>query len=251
MNAVSGILSAYNIYTFFSYGQNGGRNIDAKKFDPYYKDKPEGTTNQPSYPVYKPDYSFSQKRGIFAFKDNPDKYITFQFNPEQHTDDKSVVYEDRQKTGLDEVDFLWVSGGPRNWDFELFLDATEGSKQTHLGIDPANAAFTHDPNRGVLNQVEFIQSFMRPANADPNTPVFVNGNVKLSNQFTAPPEVIFVFGPFYFEGVITRATPSYQLWNRQLVPLRATMAITIRIQEGRTLTFNQRLNDLALNIQTQ
>lgn len=251
--AVRAILASYNIASFVSYGKVGNRELDnLSEHDPFYKREDvvgrNATLGNSNFP--KADLSFTPNRGLIALKEDTSRNMAFQFNPEEVTDDKSVVYEDKGKTGLDVLDFLWIQGGARTVEFTLQFDATEGSRQTHLGKEGGDTVtradgFTHDPTRGVLNQVEFLQALMRPKKVDVNTPVFVRGNVQTSEQFQPPPEIIFVYGYFYFEGVIVRASPTYTLWSRELVPLRASMSVAIRVMEGQSIQINQDLVTLS------
>lgn len=206
---------------------------------------------------YKTDFSYTNVRGIFALKIDNEQYIQFQFNPEEITDEKSVEYTDRQKTGRDEADYIWIKGGPRTLTFKLTLDATISSKVKHLGksnardFDYSTDSFTHDPDRGVLNQVEFLQSLQRPFVKDhglsPNKtlkPRFVRGGaIQGSEPFANPPEVIFVYGNFYLEGVVASLSTTYNLWDKNLIPLRAECNITFRVKEGGAISINSNLTN--------
>jgi hypothetical protein len=248
------ILSGVSTASFFiPYALAGSRPRDQiSQNDPYYNpaDYAQDNVAVNKGNRYKADLSYNTMRGLLAYKDDNSRNLLFQFNPTDLDDTKQVIYEDREKTGFDNTDFLWIRGGSRNISFTLFLDATEGSRQAHLGKVGSpevsqSEMFTHNPERGVLNQVEFLQSLCRPMRSDPNTPVFIRGSVGSFDQFTPPPEIVFVYGPFYLEGVVTQANPKYTLFSRTLVPLRATVEINIRVQEGQTITINRNLTDLS------
>lgn len=250
---VNAVLTQANAVAFISYGSRGTRDIDnLSDYDPYYKkeDVIGQSANAGQQSQYKADLSFSPNRGMIAYKDDVSRYMLFQFNPEEIQDEKTINYEDSGKTGVDNTDFFWVNGGPRTVSFTLQMDATEGSRQSHLGqIGGATLSqaekFTHDPARGVLNQVEFLQALTRPLRQDPNAPVFVRGSVAAFDQFQAPPEIVFVYGYFYLEGVVLSVTPTYTLWNRDLVPVRANVAVQLRIQEGQTIKVSPELTNVS------
>lgn len=208
---------------------------------------------------YQMDNSFTAVRGVFALKSDPDQYMQFQFNPEEIQDEKSVEYTDRSKTGRDEVDYIWIKGGPRVLTFKLIFDATLGSKVRHLGksdsreYNYATDDFTHNPDRGTLNQVEFLQGLMRPFIKDKGVaqnkvlaPRYIRGGaVQGESPFANPSEVIFVYGPFYLEGIVTAAPVTHQLWDRNLIPLRSEAQVTFRVKEGGALNINSAITRIA------
>lgn len=201
-------------------------------------------------PGYRYDLSYNTTRGLFAFKEDTSRLLFFQFNPTTITDSKDVQYEERQITGFDSAKVIWISGGSRPLNFQLFLDATEASRKNYLGksggpVLTSDEIFTHDPSRGVLNQVEFLQSLQRPYFPDANSPRFIRGGAINSPQFTPPPEVIFVYGNFYLEGVITSLSIEYSAFNRDLIPLRATADITFRVTEGQEVRINEDVTKFA------
>lgn len=189
-------------------------------------------------------------RGLIAYKADPERFLLFQFNPAPLRDSKSVSYADRGKTGFDADDPIWISGGPRSISFELFLDATEGSRQKHLGRTGGETLskseyVTHDPSRGTMKQVEFLQSLQRPLVPKENLPRFVRNSVIPAEQFSAPPEIIFVYGYLYFEGVVSELSIEHKLFNRSLIPIRSEANVTIRIIESYEIRISEAASDLA------
>lgn len=183
------------------------------------------------------DVYSSHAKGRIFYKANNDKSIDFQFNPPDLSSTYTPNYEVRTKTGYDKLDYFWVSGSENIITFKLFLDATEGSRQSYMGLDGYDnitdrELFTHDPQRGVLNQVEFYLGLMRPYIPSYTTPIFVRGSVRKHKQFYPPPEIIFIWGNWYLEGVCVNAAPRYTLHNRNLIPIRAEMDISLRISDG-------------------
>jgi hypothetical protein len=200
---------------------------------------------------YIPDYSYNITRGILAIKKDISQYLIFQFNPEELTDSKDVSYEDRPRLGFDHQDFIWVNGGPRTVSFTLKLDATNGSKVTHLGKLPRDTAgastnnLTHDPAYGTLKQVEFLQALQRPFEPRQSAPRFIKGSALPNTQFTPPPVVIFNYGPIYLEGVISSLSVSHKEFNRGLVPVMSDVTVTFKVQEGKIISINPQITALA------
>jgi Contractile injection system tube protein len=243
---VQRLFNVINLAHFILSMRANVRDIDdISAYDPYVKKSAfieKSQINKGS--EYKSDYSFGGSRGLIAYKEDITKAMKFQFNPEDFTDNFNPVYEDRTKTGMNKVDYFWVSGSARTVEFTLFLDATEGSNQDHIGKSTFDL-FTHDPQRGVLNQVEFLQGLKLPYEPTNTTPLFIRGNSRKFKQFYPPPEIVFIYGYFYLEGVLTAGTPKYTLFNRDLIPMRAEIPITLRITDGSSVNINSQLTNIA------
>ena len=86
--------------------------------------------------------------------------------------------------------------------------------------------------RGILDEVELIQSYLRPAAIDGEaTPKFSEGGIISATQFRPPSTVVFSMGPFYLEGIIKSAPVTYTLFDSDLTPLRGTVDIEFAVFE--------------------
>lgn len=86
--------------------------------------------------------------------------------------------------------------------------------------------------RGILNEVELIQSFLYPAPLTGEaTPMFAEGGIVSANQFRPPAVVILSLGPLYLEGVVKSAPVNYTLFDQDLTPIRGTMDIEFAVFE--------------------
>ena len=86
--------------------------------------------------------------------------------------------------------------------------------------------------RGILPEVEKIQSFLYPAPlAGEATPLFAEGGVVSSNQFRPPAIAILSIGPLYLEGVVKSAPVRYTLFDQDLTPIRGTIDIEFAVFE--------------------
>ena len=112
-------------------------------------------------------------------------------------------------------------------------------KSGPAGFDLQGDAFsnTRIDERGILPEVELIQSFLypEPLNGE-ETPKFAEGGVISSTQFRPPATVVFALGPIYLEGIIKAAPVTYTLFDKDLTPLRATVNIEIAVFEYENLT---------------
>lgn len=90
--------------------------------------------------------------------------------------------------------------------------------------------------RGILPEVEKIQSFLYPAPiGDEKTPLFAEGGVVSTHQFRPPATVILALGPLYLEGVVKSAPVSYTLFDKDLTPIRGTVQIEFAVFEFENL----------------
>ena len=86
--------------------------------------------------------------------------------------------------------------------------------------------------RGILNEVELIQSFLYPAPlTGETTPLFASGGIVSSNQFRPPTIAILSIGPLYLEGVVKSAPVTYTLFDQDLTPIRGTIDIEFAVFE--------------------
>lgn len=86
--------------------------------------------------------------------------------------------------------------------------------------------------RGILPEVELIQSFLYPASlTGETTPLFAEGGVVSMNQFRPPATVILAIGPLYLEGVVKSAPVTYTLFDQDLTPIRGTVDIEFAVFE--------------------
>lgn len=96
--------------------------------------------------------------------------------------------------------------------------------------------------RGVLPEVELIQSFLYPAPlTGEETPKFAEGGVVSSNQFRPPATAILTVGPIYVEGVVKAASVNYTLFDIDLTPIRATVDVEFAVFEFTTV--ERRINN--------
>ena len=213
-------------------------------------------------------------RGAIAYLNDVNKILSFQFNPEEISDVKDVEYADRGKTGFNNVDYIWVKGGTRRISFKLQLDASQGSNtstffkfgraQIDNGIPGTllfapfqpvlsstvdtdysrkikiGSVYTHNPSKGTLEQVEFLQSLLIPdteknsAKGHLKVKFLKNGAyISPKDQFFPPPEIIFSYGPILLKGVLATLNVTHQTFDKNLVPLRTECEVSIRVNEGK------------------
>lgn len=91
--------------------------------------------------------------------------------------------------------------------------------------------------RGVLPEVELLQSFLYPAPKDGEaTPKFAEGGVVKMNQFRPPAIAVLCVGPIYLEGVLRALPVKYTLFDADLTPIRATVNVEFAVYEFMDVT---------------
>lgn len=101
-------------------------------------------------------------------------------------------------------------------------------------VDKVGSAYstTRVHERGILPEVELIQSFLYPQKlSGETTPRFAEGGIVSSTQFRPPATAILCIGPIYLEGHVTAAPVHYTLFDRDLTPIRATIDIEFAVME--------------------
>lgn len=99
-------------------------------------------------------------------------------------------------------------------------------------IDNGAYSTSRVDERGILPEVELIQSFLYPAPlTGETTPLFAEGGVVSMNQFRPPATVILAIGPLYLEGVVKGAPVTYTLFDQDLTPIRGTVDIEFAVFE--------------------
>lgn len=211
-------------------------------------------------------------------KAKPDmkKAYYFQFNPSEIQDVKETIYEVRPYAGLSYNDFIWGGGGERNISFQLFLDNTPGSKTSFFRPKSYNSELANKPDtkssvsiksatltdiklnipprfsysgqafsntrvhkRGVLPEVELVQSFLYPApmkEDNPQIPRFSEGGIVSFNQFRPPAIAVLSIGPIFLQGIVKSASVTYTLFDEDLTPIRATIDVEFSVFEYENLT---------------
>ena len=102
-----------------------------------------------------------------------------------------------------------------------------------------NGAYSHSRTRkrGVLDDVELLQSFLYPAPlAGENTPKFAEGGIVSLNQFRPPATAVLCIGPLYLEGIVKAAPVQYTLFDQDLCPIRATIDLEFAVFEFEEIT---------------
>jgi hypothetical protein len=185
-------------------------------------------------------------RGIICEKNNFDRLLLFQFNPTSIGDSKDNDIISTTDNGFSGGSPMWVKGGDRKLSFRLTFDATAGSNNRFFGKNASPGNPTYDTldyvkPRGTLDDVDLLSSFQYPSLSDPNTPRFSSGGVVPSARFEPIPIVIFVYGDWYLECIVSSAEKNHILYNEKLIPVRTEVDVSLIVLESEVATQDPRL----------
>jgi hypothetical protein len=162
-------------------------------------------------------------RGFLANIDSiPPLIVTFQFNPETLTDNKTVNFADRN-AGLcgDAPGKQYTGGGDRTISFQLRL---HGLEQGTNALNPTGV------DNGVSTELAKLRSFLYPKSdawASVGALFGGEGGVRLS----APPTCIFGFGTRLLACVVTKVAVTETQFNSKLAPVRADVDVSLTVIE--------------------
>lgn len=183
------------------------------------------------------------------FLDNTPASHTQTFRPTEYNsylaDDVSSA--NKEGYGYDASGRL-VTNGSRNYVGKDFIENTvsigRSMSNSVTSVKPSknptsfqwtgNGAYSHTRihERGVLPEVELLQSFLYPAPlVGEETPKFAEGGVVSPNQFRPPATAVLCIGPLYLEGVVKALPIKYTLFDEDLTPIRATVNVEFSVFE--------------------
>lgn len=190
-------------YNDYIWGGGGERIISFQLFldntpqskQVFFRPEAYGSKRAPEFKTEGKGYTFDEKTGKYTLDK---KSFGKDFVDELKSQAKSIK------------ESIIPSKGPSKFDFEMH-EAYSLSR-----VD----------ERGILPEVELIQSFLYPAPlTGEETPLFAQGGIVSANQFRPPATVILAIGPLYLEGVIKSAPVTYTLFDQDLTPIRGTIDI--------------------------
>jgi hypothetical protein len=181
-------------------------------------------------------------------------------NPESFTDNHSANYADHAVIGRAHPRSQWVSSGEREISFTLELDSrNETSRLGSLGVkmrdfgtsisyptarlipsygkdDPGVHGYDiAEPEKRLMVVANFLRALTKPK-------VFSAEQTFGNEIFSAPPKVLFVWGPYFRVRCIVRSVEIEWLqFSPELVPTRAAVDITLHEQPLAPVTYDDYL----------
>lgn len=153
---------------------------------------------------------------------DPEILVEFQYNPTQISDKRSVNYATLNAPALLLPVRQYSSGGDRTLSFSVQIDG--------LFAGPADDSIplARGELGSILPELDKYRAFLYPATPDwaqaggNFTPLFAQ-----AQQFAPPPACRFGFGERVVDCVVTEVGITETLFNEQLAPVRATVAVTL------------------------
>ncbi len=166
---------------------------------------------------------------------NPEIVVEFQYNPTQLSDKHAVTYATLNAPGLLLPVRHYSQGGDRTISFNLHIDGLfpsvdQVNKQKRLDNEVRRSvAIAVDERGSILPELNKYRAFLYPrtkrwkeARAS-FVPLYAN-----AQQFASPPLCRFVFGEHMaIKCLVTEISITETLFNAQLLPLRADIAVTL------------------------
>lgn len=161
-------------------------------------------------------------RGFLANIDMiPPLIITFQFNPEQITDNKAVKFADKSNDLCGNAPYKeYTGGGDRTISFDIKL---HGLEQGMNAINPTGL------DNGISTELAKFRSFLYPK-ADAWATLGLSSNEE-GVKMKAPPRCIFGFGTKILECIVTNINITETQFNSLLAPVSAKVTVTLSVVE--------------------
>jgi len=152
----------------------------------------------------------------------PPLIVTFQFNPESVSDNKSVVYEDTQGDLCTAPGKTYTGGGDRTITFDLKL---HGMEQGTNKINPSGI------DNGIQTELAKLRSFLYPMADAWGSLASLFGDPSEGKRLAAPPTCIFGFGTKILDCIVTDINITETQFNSTLAPVRADVRVTLAVVE--------------------
>jgi hypothetical protein len=153
----------------------------------------------------------------------PPLVLTFQFNPESISDNKTVNYADRAATlSGNAPGKVYTGGGHRTISFDLKL---HGLEQGTNALNPTPV------DNGISTELAKLRSFLYPKADAWGTISSLLGGGSTGKRLAAPPTCYFGFGLKILECVVTDIRIAETQFNSALAPVRADVTVTLDVIE--------------------
>jgi Contractile injection system tube protein len=160
---------------------------------------------------------------------DPEILVEFQYNPTQLSDKRAVTYTTLSAPGLLMPARQYSQGGDRTLTFTVRIDSVfDGPSDESIRI-------AKDEDRSITPELNKYRAFLYPQREDwqDATASFVP-LYEQEDRFNAPPLARFGFGegaglmqPRIIDCVVTDVAITELMFNRNLAPLRADVAVTL------------------------
>src|SRR5438477_1222439 len=156
----------------------------------------------------------------------PPLIVTFQFNPETVSDNKSVKYEDTQGDLCTAPGKTYTGGGDRTISFDLKL---HGMEQGTNKVNPSGI------DNGIQTELAKLRSFLYPMDDAWGALASLFGDASQGKRLAAPPTCVFGFGTKILDCIVTDLNITETQFNSFLAPVRADVKVTLAVIEDGAL----------------
>ena len=139
-------------------------------------------------------------------KGDENSKVTFLFNPNEFTVERTNQYAEKQFPGRPSSTFQFVKGGARTLTMNLFFDTYEKGTDVRALTDKITG-WDSASSGGIAVQ---------------------KGLMDIYSDLHTPPVVYFVWGSFIFRGIIESVTKKFTMFLPSGVPVRASLNVRMK-----------------------
>ena len=151
----------------------------------------------------------------------PPLIVTFQFNPQSVSDNKTVTYSQRYTSlSEDTAGYVYTGGGDRLISFAIQL---HGFEQGMDALNPSPA------DNGISTELAKLRSFLYPK----KDAWYVFGDGEEGRCLSSPPTCVFGFGTKILECIVSGLDITETQFNSFLAPVRADVKINLTVIEDK------------------
>lgn len=147
-------------------------------------------------------------KAFLTRKDNPALIVPFLFNPSEFTVERTNQFAEVNIPGLPSSTFQFMKGGARTVTMDLFFDTYEDGTDVRIFTD----RITGWDSGSMFSKL----------------PGIAKGLMDIDSDLHAPPICLFIWGAFIFPCIIERVTKRFTMFLPEGIPVRATLAITLK-----------------------
>ncbi len=135
-----------------------------------------------------------------------DSKVTFLFNPNEFTIERTNQYSEKQFPGMPSSTFQFIKGGARTLTMNLFFD-------------------TYEKGQDVRSLTDKITGWDSASSGGIVAP---KGLMDIDSELHTPPICFFVWGSFIFRCIIENVTKKFTMFLPSGVPVRATLNVRLK-----------------------
>lgn len=148
------------------------------------------------------------EKAYLTRKDDQSIKVTFLFNPNEFSVEKSNQYAEVNIPGLPSPILQYIRGNARTVTMDLLFDTYEEGKDVRMHTDQITGWDSGSMYSKLPNEKK--------------------GLMDIDSDFHAPPVCIFGWGDFTFQCIIERVSKKFTMFSPEGIPIRSTLNVTLK-----------------------